>query len=49
MASKKFGYKNSIKFVQKFPLFQIVGNSFKEETLFSFAHILEKEEIFEQI
>ena len=29
--------------------FQIVGNSFKEETLFSFAHILEKEEIFEQI
>ena len=27
--------------------FQIVGNSFKEETLFSFAHILEKEEIFE--
>ena len=28
--------------------FQIVGNSFKEETLFSFAHILEKEEIFEK-
>jgi aspartyl-tRNA(Asn)/glutamyl-tRNA(Gln) amidotransferase subunit A len=29
--------------------FQIVGNSFKEETLFSFAHLLEKEEIFEKI
>jgi aspartyl-tRNA(Asn)/glutamyl-tRNA(Gln) amidotransferase subunit A len=29
--------------------FQIVGNSFKEETLFSFAHILEKEEIFDKI
>ena len=28
--------------------FQIVGNSFKEETLFSFAHILEEEEIFEK-
>lgn len=28
---------------------QIVGNAFKEETLFSFAHILEKEEIFENI
>ena len=35
---------------KKLPIgFQIVGNSFKEETLFSFAHILEKEEIFDKI
>jgi len=35
---------------KKLPIgFQIVGNSFKEETLFSFAHLLEKEEIFEKI
>ena len=35
---------------KKLPIgFQIVGNSFKEETLFSFAHILEKEEIFDNI
>ena len=26
--------------------FQIVGNSFKEETLFNFAHSLNKEELF---
>jgi aspartyl-tRNA(Asn)/glutamyl-tRNA(Gln) amidotransferase subunit A len=35
---------------KKLPIgFQIVGNSFKEETLFSFARILEKEEIFDKI
>ena len=27
---------------------QIVSNSFKEETLFSLAHILKEEEIFEK-